>query len=207
MTAPPFDGVAWLKRTTVFAGVDDDDLRLLARSGVVRSLGRGVTLWRKGDTPDAVAVVVGGELRVVKNRGRVLRVLAPPEMVGLSTLAGTAHSADVVAGEGCRVFVLGGAPLRRLVAKHPGMALAMVAALAAKLGELSDDLVAVNESSLQQRTLARVLRLGRGLRQVKVTHAELAAQLGATRSNVSRALERLQDSGRVRLARGCIEIL
>ena len=49
--------------------------------------------------------------------------------------------------------------------------------------------------------------LSRGLREIRTTHQDLAAQVGSNRENVSRVLGLLRDQGLLRLGRGSIEIL
>jgi CRP-like cAMP-binding protein len=50
-------------------------------------------------------------------------------------------------------------------------------------------------------------RRARGLGELRLTHEDLAAQVGGSRENVSRALERLERGGALRCRRGRLEIL
>jgi len=199
-----------LGRTPLFASLDREHRRELAAAGRRRSLRRGQQLWRRGARPDSVALVLDGRLDVTRHTEAgalvLLRSLAPGSLVGLSTVAGAAHSADVVAGRATQVLVIPGAALREVVAGDPEAVLRWVVQLADYLAELSSDVEELREHDLGKRLRMRIARIGRGRRELEITHGELAAQVGATRANVSRALKRLEAEGILRRRRGRIEL-
>jgi CRP-like cAMP-binding protein len=94
---------SWLASTPFFGVLDAGGMARLTAAARRRQLDRGETLWRQGEEPDALAVVVNGSLHVTRTSERgdilLLRILRPFDVVGLSTVAGAAHSADLVAGE------------------------------------------------------------------------------------------------------------
>ena len=210
---PPRSAEQWaarLARVAVLAEVPPGELLPLARAAVRRSLRRGQVLWRRGDSPDAAAVVLSGRLDVARSgeggARALLRALGPDALVGLSTLGGARHSADLVAGEQTEVLVLPGPAMRSLFAKRPELALSSLAQLGGLLASLSDE-VEDRRLGVEERLAKHLAKAARGLRELRVTHEELAARIGASRENVSRALERLERRGAVKLARGRIEIL
>jgi CRP-like cAMP-binding protein len=198
---------SWLASTPFFGGLDAGGTARLAAAARRRRLARGETLWRLGEKPDAVAVVVSGSLHVIRTSERgdtlLLRILRPFEVVGLSTVAGAAHSADLVAGESSAVLTLPGRVLRELFAERPALALAAMA----RLGELLAALTTERSCDLDQRLLACLRRHARTRRELYLTHAELAAQVGASRANVSRALARLRRRGAVQCGRRRITLI
>jgi CRP-like cAMP-binding protein len=52
----------------------------------------------------------------------------------------------------------------------------------------------------------RLRALAAGRREVAITHARLADEIGGTRANVSRALARLEREGVIKRRRGRIEL-
>jgi CRP-like cAMP-binding protein len=201
----------WLASTPFFGGLDARSMCRLATAARRRRLGRGETLWRQGEEPDALAVVVSGSLHITRTSERgdtlLLRILRPFDVVGLSTVAGAAHSADLVAGEPSVVLTLPGRVLRDLFAERPALALAAMARLGELLAALTTELEELRSCELDQRLLACLRRHGRTRREVCLTHAELAAQVGASRANVSRALARLRRRGAVQCGRRRITII
>jgi CRP-like cAMP-binding protein len=202
---------AWLAATPFFAGLDAGGEARLAVAARRRRLGRGETLWRQGEEPDALAVVVNGSLHVIRTSEQgetlLLRILRPFDVVGLSTVAGAAHSADLIAGEPSAVLVLPGRLVRGLFAERPALALAAMARLGELLAALTTELEELRSCELDQRLLACLRRHGRTRREIYLTHAELAAQVGASRANVSRALARLRRRGAVHCGRRRITLV
>ncbi len=202
---------AQLSRAPLLAALDAEALARLAAAARVRRYARGQLLWQQGQRQDQAAVVLLGRLDVCRvtadGERMLLRVLGPGEVVGLSVVAGEAHSADLVAGDALQVALLPGAALRQLFASRPALALAAMARLGDLLRQLTDEMEDLRFADLQQRLRSCLARLGRGRREVRLTHAELAEQVGASRANVSRALKRLERGGLLRCRRGRVELL
>jgi CRP-like cAMP-binding protein len=200
-----------LGRSAVFAALDTDRRAEIARAGARRALRRRQCLFRRGETADHLALILTGRLDVVRvtDQGEpvILRSLGPDAIVGLSIVAGATHSADVIAGESGAVFSIPGGVLRAVFARHPEAALRAVVHLARLLSELSDEVEELRVHNLEERITRRLRRIGRGKRELHLTHAKLAAHVGATRANVSRALERIDARGLIRRHRGRLELL
>jgi CRP-like cAMP-binding protein len=78
--------------------------------------------------------------------------------------------------------------------------------MAELLGELSDDVEELRLPSIEERLARRLARIGKGRRELEITHGELASLIGATRANVSRAMARLEARGVLVRRRGRIEL-
>jgi CRP-like cAMP-binding protein len=107
-------------------------------------------------------------------------------------------------------MVRGRSPVERLLARSPvlgALAIRLAAALAARARDLSDELEAMKFASIGERVLRWLQRRAVARRELRVTHQQLADQIGATRENVSRVLGLLQDRGILELGRGRIQIL
>ncbi len=200
-----------LRRSALLAPLGEAALRQLVEASRRRELRRGETLWRLGERPDALAMVLRGRLEIVRETASgdrlLLRLLGPHELVGLSTLGGAPHSADLVAGEDSAVLVIPGSALREVLRSSPELALRALAHLGGLLSQLTDELEELRFLDLDGRLLRVLQRRARSLRELRVTHEELAQQVGATRENVSRALKRLERRGALICPRGRLEIL
>ena len=60
---------------------------------------------------------------------------------------------------------------------------------------------------MDTRVASLLLERGRSQNPIRITHREIAAELGSSREVISRLLEDLSSQGLIRLARGAIEIL
>ncbi len=201
---------ALLSRVEWLEGAPAREREALATRAVRRVLRAKQTLARRGEKLDVLAIVLSGALEVRReseSSAVAYRRLGAGEVVGLSTVAGAPHSADVVAVEETTLALLPGGEVRALLARHPDVALAVLAHLGGMVGALSDEVEQQRGQSIAERVALKLSQLGRGRREVRVTHQALADQVGASRENVSRALKALERRGLVRLRRGRIALL
>lgn len=201
----------WLARSPVFAGLEPGERLALARDGVHRHVAAGARVMRRGEAADFVLLVRTGRLEVCRETAEgeriVLRSLGPGAVLGLTTAAGAPATAEVLAAEPTEALLLPGRSLRALFGRRPEVALRALAHLADLLGRLTDQLEEERSLSLDERLLATLRREGEGLRELRLTHGELASRVGATRPNVSRALARLEAEGHLRRGRSRIALL
>jgi len=198
-------GVAWL------APLGPESLAVLTRASRRVALTRGQVLWRRGERADAVAVIVRGRIDVVRDSANgkrmLLRSLGPGESAGFSALSALAHSADLVAGASSTALVISGRALRDAIRRDPDIALRALAQLGETIVHLTDEMEELRFLDLDERLLRLIRRRARALRELHITHDELAQQVGATRENVSRALKRMERRGAIACRRGRIEVL
>ena len=118
---------------------------------------------------------------------------------------------DLAVGEARRRIGRAGAgfvnTVLRKVAARPELAMRLASVLAGRVRALSDQLEAMKFETIGQRVIRWLQTHGAGLREIRTTHQDLAAQVGSNRENVSRVLGLLRDQGLLRLGRGSIEIL
>lgn len=182
----------------------------LARAGVRRRLPPGAILFSHGQRSPKLAFILSGQLDIrstsVTGQSSVLRSLGPNQIVGVSIAFGAVPSADVVAAEETTVVVFPRAALERTLLRSPQACFAAVLYMAQIVSDLTEELDELRVHDLRLRVLQRLRRIGRGRREIAITHAELAAQVGATRANVSRALQRLETEGHIERHRGRITL-
>jgi CRP-like cAMP-binding protein len=200
-----------IKASSLFAALAPEDIDGLVEAATLRTFSKDTDLWHRGETPDALGVVVQGRLDLVDGRElarrRVVRRLEAGDVVGLSIVAGAPQTADFVAKRGLTLAIIPGGVVRRMIRCHSDFALQVIRKLGELVGLLSDE-------KSEQSLLPLIARIGRwlgrnarGRREIRITHEELAQQVGATRARVSRALKELEKEGYVSLHRGRIEIV
>ena len=207
MTRRP-DARQLLARSPLFAAMPARVLDSLAARSTRRQVKRGARVLSLGDRTQVI-VLVTGRLEVVIDREdevTVVRSLLPPAVMGLSIAAGAAPSAELWAAEDCLLAVVPADDVATAIRKHPEAALAAIAHLGGVIAELSSEVAALRLHGLTERIRHRLAGLGRGRREIAITHARLAEEVGGTRANVSRALRRLEREGLIRRRRGRIEL-
>lgn len=201
---------ARLGQAAVFRGLGETALEAIAKHATLRSLRRGQVLWRQGSFAYELAFVWEGHLDVARSiEGRITyRAVKMNEVIGFSNAMGRAVcTVDVVAGESTRVLLVPGDVLRGLVPKHPEIAFRALEYMGELVGRLSDEVEMLHHGSLEGRLVRRLRDLAAGKREVRITHLELATQVGARRESVTRALAELEERALVRCGRGRIEII
>jgi CRP-like cAMP-binding protein len=194
-----------LLRAPLFAAMPRAAVEALAARTIRRKVRRG---QRVADA--AVLVLLTGRLEVVADRGdavTVVRSLVPPAVVNVSVALGAAPTAELWAAEPCELALVPADAVAAALRRHPEAALAAIAHLAGIIGELSAEVAALRTHGLASRIRHRLRQLGAHRRELAITHARLADEVGGSRANVSRALARLEREGVVRRHRGRLELL
>lgn len=194
-----------LPKTTLFRGLPPGRLDDLVAGATWRRWTAGAVVWAEGAAPDAMLLILSGSLDVARRtlRGRrVLRTLYPPDLVGISCVAGAPHSADLVAGPDLEGAVLPGPAVRALFRREPDVALRALAQLGTLVARLSMEKEEVAQDDLDTRVRRWVEARAAHGTEIVCTHDQIAEHLGATRPRVSQALQRLEETGRIRRMRG-----
>jgi CRP-like cAMP-binding protein len=213
-----------LRRAPLFAAMPDRVVVELAARATRRRLKKGQrAMGRGGEGSEGgrgggavVLVLVTGRLEVIGETevnlagrevaGGVVRSLVPPAVVGLSIAAGAVPTAELRAAEDSEIVSLPAEAVRAAMRRYPEAALAAIAHLGGVIGELSTEVAALRVHGLVERVRHRLRRLAAGRREVVITHALLAEEVGGTRANVSRALARLESEGEITRKRGRIQL-
>lgn len=193
----------------------DADLEAEFRSAVARvRLPQGKQVFLPGERAGSLPLLTAGRIRVYKigRTGREITLyrFGPGEACLLSAnsiLTGQPLPAAAVVEQRCEAVLVPAVTLRRWVREHQLWRRFVFELMSHRLL----DVLGIVDSVVFRRMDARVaaLLLERAQRQnpVRITHQEIAAELGTSREVVSRIVEHIAGAGVVRVARGRIEIL
>ncbi|MEW6119998.1 MAG: Crp/Fnr family transcriptional regulator [Pseudomonadota bacterium] len=173
---------------------------------------RDAGLFAAGDPCRAFPLLVEGEIQVMRTTpdGHEIELyrLRPGEscIVSTSCLLGDANYS--ARGQATAASVLATMPhnlFDQLIASHPPFRHYVFGLFAERLGRMMQRVEDVAFRSLARRIAAVLLDAPGGA--LDITHERLAAQIGASREAVSRALKKLEDAGGLSLRRGrvCVE--
>lgn len=194
-----------LARAPLFAALPPKVLAALAERSTRRRVRKGQRVLGRDEAN--LVVLVTGRLDVVESRAgeaKVVRSLLPPAVAGVSVAAGAKASAELWASQDGEVITVPGDAVLRALSKSPEAALAAIVHLGGVIAELSSELSVQRQHGLVERVRQKLLQLGAGRRELSITHARLAEEIGGSRANVSRALKRLERQGVVKRQRGRI---
>lgn len=175
----------------------------------------GRDIMDAGDRVDAIPLVISGSIRVyqIADSGREITLyrFGAGECCVLSAdsiLGDRLFPARAQVLEDAEVVMVPARLFNDWLARSPVWREFVFGAMSQRLVSLMHTLDDVAFARLDRRIAALLARrTERGTSSLRITHQEIADELGSSREVVSRVLEDLQDQGVVRLSRGVIDIL
>jgi CRP-like cAMP-binding protein len=123
----------------LFAGLDGDGMAAVAQATVEVEFAADRTIARQGEIGTGLFIVADGAVRVVRD-GEIIAHLGPGEFFGeLSVLDGGPRNASVIADGPTLCLALATWDAERVLREQPGVALAVLRVLAARLREATAD--------------------------------------------------------------------
>src|SRR3954469_14797031 len=164
MPASADETAALLGRVPVFEELADDDLRRVAEVTVPRRFASGEVVFREGDDSDTCYVVHSGHARAIREHpdGRqiTLATFGPGDIFGeLAMFDDERRSATVEASDDLEVLGILGGDMRRLLRRHPDMAVKLVISLGRRLRAANERLARQSFQTVQSRVAAVLAQL------------------------------------------------
>ena len=214
------DIVSLLGNVPVFEAMGPEDLRRVAEVAVPRRFASGQVIFREGDSSDTCYVVSAGHARAIREHpdGRqiTLATFGPGDIFGeLAMFDDERRSATVEAADDLEVLGILGSDMRRLLRRHPDMAVKLVISLGRRLRAANERLARQSFQTVQSRVAAVLAQLveqaqaeGAGPRDIAVvaTQADLAQLAGSSRESASRFLAVLERAGVISQGRGRLTV-
>jgi CRP-like cAMP-binding protein len=199
---------ASLLRTSVpaIAELPDATLHWLARVLLVRRYPARAVLFRAGDPPSALYLVLSGRIRVVQEHAGSTRVLhheGPGGVLGeIPVFGGGPYPATATAVEDSRCAVLAAADAERLLRDEPEFARFALRRMAGRARVLLQRFEELSSHGVTARLaahlLARVAESDNGELTLGMSQADLADELGTAREVLVRSLRALCTLGAIR---------
>jgi CRP-like cAMP-binding protein len=210
-----------LRRTPLFAALDEDASIALRASMTEFSLARGEVLFYEGDPGDALYVVTEGKVKLGRTSGdgreNLVGIQGPGEMFGeLSLFDPGPRASTATALLDSKLLGLGHDQLQPWLTGRPEVAKALLRAIAHRLRRTSEDKADLVFSDVPGRVAKALLdlsaRFGRPTEDgIHVAHdltqEELAQLVGASRETVNKALADFASRGWLRLEARAVVLL
>ncbi|NLJ54614.1 MAG: Crp/Fnr family transcriptional regulator [Intrasporangiaceae bacterium] len=202
-----------VRRSPLFAALDDDAARTLLGAMVKSRMERGDVLFNEGDQGDKLYVIVEGKIKLGRTssdgRENLLAILGPGEMFGeLSLFDPGPRTATATAIAETQILGLSNEQLQQFITSRPYVAGTLLAALARRLRRTNESLADLVFTDVPGRVAKALLdlsrRFGRPVEQgIMVAHdltqEELAQLVGASRETVNKALADFASRGWLKL--------
>jgi CRP-like cAMP-binding protein len=211
---------ATLARIPLFEELAPEERRLLASQFRPRSFRKGETIFLRGDPGESFYVVETGRVKIslASSDGKemILALLGQGDFFGdLALLDGASRSADAVAVDPSRVQLLHRSDFRAFLEAHPSVPFVLLSFLTGRLRhntEIIEDAAFLDIPARLARVLLQLATEGAPEADAvpvtpRLTQAELAGMVGATRESVNRWLRFYERQGVIRPDHGKIAIL
>ena len=218
--------VAMLRKVSLFAGLSDQELEVLADSLGKRTFGKGMIIFHKGSPGQTLYVIESGKVRIfiLSESGQEISVniYGPSDVFGeLSLLDGLPRSAGAVAVERTVTYTLHRDDFLRHLEAYPRMAKSIMEVLSTRLRYTTIYAESLSFLDVYGRVAAKLLELADryGLRNdgkdgsdgieinLRLTQAELATWVAATRESANKVLGTFRDQGLIQVEGQRITIL
>jgi len=184
-----------MSETILFAGLDDDALAKVVEAGRDLEMRRGDVLFREGDDPDELFVVVSGRIAIanksIDGRESMVALMEEGDLFGeMGLFDGRGRSAEARALETSVVTAVPYGPVRNLYKDDPALLWRVVAMLAGRLRTMDTALADSVFLDVTGRTAKRLLDLAGEEDEfsLPITQEELAGMVGASRERVNKAI-------------------
>lgn len=204
----PFDGSA-IRHLALFRDLDAraiDDIAQMARP---HRLPPGETVFRQGDSADAISLVLSGRFKAmqINNEGAriVTRLAGPGDVMGhVAAFNDESHPATPIAVIDSVVLTWPADIFIELMHRHPTFAMAIIRSMGKSIQEAHTRLQEASTERAERRIAHAVMRLARQAgRSIEggveiafpVTRQDIALMTGATLHTVSRTLRAWEHQG------------
>jgi CRP/FNR family transcriptional regulator, cyclic AMP receptor protein len=209
-----------LGRVAIFASLTPEQLADLASVAVPRRWSSGEVIFREGDAGDTCYVVQDGCVRVTRNHsdGRTITLaeLRSGDLFGeLAMFDSEKRSATVEAAEETTGVALLAGDMRRILMRHPDIAIKLLSAFAERLKEANERISRQSFQTVASRVAGVLLAHTETIEAdghtaqnvlIRSTRAEIAQLAGSSRESVSRFLATLERAGLVTCGRGKVVV-
>lgn len=211
-----------VRRTPLFAALDDDGAAALRASMTQSTVGRGEVIFAEGDAGDRLYVIVDGKVKLSQTsadgREQVLVVLGAGGMFGeLSLFDPGSRTSTATAVTDTVLLGLGQRDLRPWLTGRPEVAEALLQALAQRLRRTNEAMADLVFSDVPGRVAKALLDLSSKFGQPQedgsilvahdLTQEELAQLVGASRETVNKSLADFAHRGWLRIEARAVVLL
>jgi CRP/FNR family transcriptional regulator len=212
ITQVQFDRIA--RALPVLQDADPQIVREIMQAAIFTRIPAGRDVFVEGDLIDAIALLISGVVRVYKigetRREITLYRFGLGESCILTAnaiLSRQSFPAIATVEQDAEAIMIPAESFRDWVRRYDFWRTYVFDLLSQRLSSVMAIVDEVAFRRMDTRVAALLLARGRSQNPIRITHQEIASELGSSREVISRLLEDLTSQGLIRLARGAIEIL
>jgi CRP/FNR family cyclic AMP-dependent transcriptional regulator len=193
-----------LKKTTLFCGMDQSDIEMVAAQAVTRQFPKNTVIVSQGDETDSFYVIVQGKVDVFlqndKGKEIIINTLGLCESFGeLAPLGRIPRQASIITTEDSTFGIISRQVFMDTLLVKPSIGMRIIDLLITRIQDLTEEVSSLALEDVYNRVV-RVLykhadEVGDKLVTEKLTQQDIASRVGATREMVHRILKELKTGG------------
>lgn len=203
----------FLKQVPIFSDLDEESLKIVAQSGVLQSYKKDSMILSEEDAGNALFVIAQGKVKVVRSDSEdkevILAILNTSDFFGeMALLDGLNRSANVIAMEDSKLFIIQRGEFLNLLRKYPDVSIALLQELSTRLRASSMKIKALSLKDAEGKVATVLLQLADDIGKIRQGvveieklpfQHELANMAGTSRETISRTLHSFAKKGLVEL--------
>jgi CRP/FNR family transcriptional regulator, cyclic AMP receptor protein len=180
------------------------DLQLLAEQGKQQNFKKGALIFKDGDNGDGFYILLEGRVRAfgsaISGKEITYGYVEAGEYFGELTLDGGNRSANVEAIEPSLCAIVSNTQLEAFMLEHPKFGTDMLHTVIRRARQSTDNARSIALMDVYSRLKRAIEKLTPAINSgINITHAELAADVGASREMVSKLLKDLEIGGYINI--------
>jgi CRP/FNR family cyclic AMP-dependent transcriptional regulator len=212
------DRLSLLRNHPLFQDLPPAVIEHLGSYMKTRKVGRGTTIFAKGDPGTGLMGVLSGSVKIsvasAEGKDIVLNIFREGEIFGeIALLDGRPRTADATAMSPCELVVIERRDFVPFLSSHPDVTLKFIEILCSRLRRTSEQVQDVTFLNLPTRLAKALLELtsteddAAPRRKVAITQRELSQIIGRSRESTNKQLRAWSKRGWIRLERGGVSVL
>ncbi|MFB3058489.1 MAG: Crp/Fnr family transcriptional regulator [Gammaproteobacteria bacterium] len=193
-----------LKKTTLFCGMDQSDIEMVAAQAVTSQFPKNTVIVSQGDETDSFYVIVQGKVDVFlqndKGKEIIINTMGLCESFGeLAPLGRIPRQASIITTEDSTFGIISRQVFMDTLLVKPSIGMRIIDLLITRIQDLTEEVSSLALEDVYNRVV-RVLykhadEVGDKLVTEKLTQQDIASRVGATREMVHRILKELKTGG------------
>jgi CRP/FNR family transcriptional regulator len=202
-----------IKSSSIFSGLNDDDLGELAKLAIERNFMSNEFIFLDGDSPDWLYIIAEGRVKIVKHSSSgkdfIIAFFHSDEMFGeVAVFENKPYPASAQAITQTRLVGIKREDFLTFLANRPQVALRIINILGGRLREAQNRLRDFAGERVEQRLASILFMLSSKLGlTLPFTRQEIADMAGTATETTIRIMSQLKERGIIRSIRGKIIIL
>jgi CRP/FNR family transcriptional regulator, cyclic AMP receptor protein len=209
-----------LRRSALFARLDDSDSDAILAHATVARYAEGNQIFAKGDPGNSMMAVLTGRVMIstpsLDGRQVVLTVFRDGDVFGeIALLDGKERTADATAMTDCELLVVPRRSLLSLLERRPDLCVSLMVVLCERLRRTNEQVEDLAFLDLEARIAKVLIRLSEELGDepaatkpvaVRISQRALGELVGGSRESVNKHLQDWKRSGIIAIEKGAIMI-